>query len=542
MNFRLVIEFWLIVSVVFLSSSLINAIDRFDERFGTSKCDHDQLARSVTRATYCGNEFILRYTKTMLKIFKSEIDGTFDLVKACRTHNELTQSGKNCLLDLARTCFPSYITGWLSRVFSAVELNCACTFENRYSFCLVNYRMLEELMREIHRYYPRGDIISLIAFDKSCEAHEKFNSVLQENGPCFQEKWEPLIRRIVGFVIGYPFYDYFEGQGYPTKRWTNHPWNPMTKGQWPPVSKGWTNYPWNPMTKDQWPLMSKRWTNYPWNPMTKDQWQPVTHRPWPHMSKLPWSEMTYGILPVTDKTWFATYRPWPPVVHRPGDNLDGISLCATVRTTLEKCFDQNSCFSTREMKLFRNLMATAYQRGMEIMVQIEREFGSLKGFLSSIENTTLKWHKILFPVKTGIDMSNPTTNRAFKLANHIIDDFKNSSCKKTRELYLQNMDLLNISRFNQDYEMSSSKPEPRVKTTMANERDEAKDKMMSTLKQETAEEMGDSYTIKDGNGQTGMMQPQKEETEITTKGTSGTDFNFRKEFPILILVLTSFFI
>ena len=139
-------------------------------------------------------------------------------------------------------------------------------------------------------------------------------------------------------------------------------------------------------------------------------------------------------------------------------------------------------------------------------------------------------------------MSNPTTNRAFKLANHIIDDFKNSSCKKTRELYLQNMDLLNISRFNQDYEMSSSKPEPRVKTTMANERDEAKDKMMSTLKQETAEEMGDSYTIKDGNGQTGMMQPQKEETEITTKGTSGTDFNFRKEFPILILVLTSFFI
>ena len=498
--------------MVFLSSSLINAID---ERFGTSKCNHDQLARSVTRATSCGNDFSLRYTKTMLKSFKSELDGTFDLVKACRTHNELTQSGKNCLLDLVRTCFPSYITGWLSRVFSAVELNCACTFENRYNFCLVNYRMLEELMREINRYYPSGDIISLISFDKSCEMHEKFNSILQENGPCFQEKWEPLIRRIVGFVIGYPNYDNFEGQGYSAKRWTNYPWNPMTKDQWPPVSKGWTNYPWNPMTKDQWPPVSKRWTNYPWNPMTNDQWQPVTHRPWP------------------GKTWPpATYRPWPPVVHRPDDNLNGISLCATIRTTLEKCFDQNSCFSTREMKLFRNLMATAYQRGMEIVVQIEQEFGSLKGFLSSIENTTLKWHKILFPVKTGIDMSDPTTNRAFELANHIIDDFENSSCKKTRELHLQKMDLLNISRINEDYEMSSSRPEPRMKTTMDNESDE----------QKTGEENGDSYTKKDGNGQTGMMQPQKENTEITTKETSGTDVNFYKEFPILILVFTSFFI
>ena len=135
--------------------------------------------------------------------------------------------------------------------------------------------MLEELMREIDRYYPRGDIISLIAFDKSCEVHEKLNSISQENGPCFQEEWEPLIRRIVGFVIGYPFYDYFVGQGYSPKQWTNYPWNPITKDQWPPMSKGWTNYPWNPMTKDQWPPVSKRWTNYPWNPMTKDQWQPV---------------------------------------------------------------------------------------------------------------------------------------------------------------------------------------------------------------------------------------------------------------------------
>merc|ERR1712133_351125 len=124
------------------------------------------------------------------------------------------------------------------------------------------------------------------------------------------------------------------------------------------------------------------------------------------------------------------------------------------------------------------------------------------------------------------------------------------------------MDLLNVTRFNQDYEMSSGKPEPSIKTTMANESDEQKtgqENGDSYTKKErtgqtgimqpqteittkvTGQENGESYTKKERTGQTGMMLPQKENTEITTKVTSGTDVNFNKEFPILILVLTSFF-
>ena len=533
MDFRSIIEICLIFSTILVSSPLVNAAH---ERFGTSKCDHEQLAQAVAKAAKCGDNFALEYTKTMLGAYKTDLNGTFDLVTACRTHNKLTEKGKHCLLDFTKTCFPTYIPKWLDRVFSAVELNCACTFQDPHNFCLVNVPMLSELVYEIARYYPNGNMLSLIAFDKSCEIQEKFEAIATQNGPCFQEKWAPLANQIVGFITGHSIPYLLRNANFRMLPMTLQPWSQMTYGTWPPMSqRPWptmTYGPWPPVTQRPWPTMTygpwppvtqRPWptmTYGPWPTMTYGPWPPGTQRPWPPMTYGPWPPMTHRPWPpMTHRPWPpVTHRPWPPVTYRPITNLTGVSPCATMRASLNECFSENTCFSTREMILLRDLIATGYQRGMEIFFIIVKEFGSLENLFAAIENTTLKWHNFEFPVELGIDMSNPITMKILKVVNHIIEDFE-KGCRNNKGI--SRMDLINGS-------LSDSFTQASVTPTM-----------MPTNRNDT------KMTTQNENGRTGMNQPQKEETTNGTNATtetSGCDPTFRQTFSIMIVLLIACFV
>jgi len=91
--------------------------------------------------------------------------------------------------------------------------------------------------------------------------------------------------------------------------------------------------------------------------------------------------------------------------------LDRIKPCETVRKVLDECFVENECFSQREMTMIRNILATAYHRGMGTLILVDNELGSLTEYVA--------WAKLL----------------DHDLFDHIIEDYKSGACKQNQELF-----------------------------------------------------------------------------------------------------------
>ena len=116
-------------------------------------------------------------------------------------------------------------------------------------------------------------------------------------------------------------------------------------------------------------------------------------------------------------------------------NLDSVLPCNTLRKVLDECFVENTCFSGREMEMVRNMAATIYHRGMDSLVLVEKEFGSLTEFVATHNELTLKWEEIQFTLPTVINISDPTTTKALDLADHIMKDYNTDACKENQQVF-----------------------------------------------------------------------------------------------------------
>ena len=76
-------------------------------------------------------------------------------------------------------------------------------------------------------------------------------------------------------------------------------------------------------------------------------------------------------------------------------------ICKTLTYMLDVCFNENECFSQRELGMGRDLVATSYKTIMEPLSMIANEFGSLTEFVEFVNNdVALKWndHTITLPI------------------------------------------------------------------------------------------------------------------------------------------------
>ena len=116
-------------------------------------------------------------------------------------------------------------------------------------------------------------------------------------------------------------------------------------------------------------------------------------------------------------------------------NLDSVLPCNTLRKGFDECFVENTCFPLREMEMVRIMAATIYFRGMDSLVLVEKEFGSLTEFVATHNELTLKWEEIQFTLPTVINISDPTTTKALDLADHIMKDYNTDACKENQQVF-----------------------------------------------------------------------------------------------------------
>lgn len=107
--------------------------------------------------------------------------------------------------------------------------------------------------------------------------------------------------------------------------------------------------------------------------------------------------------------------------------LDDMSVCKTLGKVLDECFDENECFSQREMVMAQDIIASIYKIGIELFTMIAKPFGSLRDFADFVDNdVTLKWndHTIRDPITVD-----PIVREKLDEVDHAIWDFNSDDCE-----------------------------------------------------------------------------------------------------------------
>ena len=117
-------------------------------------------------------------------------------------------------------------------------------------------------------------------------------------------------------------------------------------------------------------------------------------------------------------------------------NLDDISVCKTIGKLLDQCFLENYCYSKREMEVFGAIVVHVYNLGMESLVMVEQEFGSLTDYVESHNDLTLKWNETTIgKLPDLINTADPITKKALDFADHIVDDYTREDCPLNRNQF-----------------------------------------------------------------------------------------------------------
>jgi len=107
--------------------------------------------------------------------------------------------------------------------------------------------------------------------------------------------------------------------------------------------------------------------------------------------------------------------------------LGDMSFCKRLGKGLDECFDENECFSQREMEMARDVIVTIYNIGMELFTMIANPFGSLSDFADFVHNdVTLKWNDHTIPLPTIVD---PIVREKLDEIDHAIWDFNSDDCE-----------------------------------------------------------------------------------------------------------------
>jgi len=118
------------------------------------------------------------------------------------------------------------------------------------------------------------------------------------------------------------------------------------------------------------------------------------------------------------------------------EQLDDIKPCKTLSKVLDECFEENECFSQREMGMARDLVATIYKTVMEPLTMIANKFGSLIEFVAFVHNeVTLKWngHIIEVPISAVFNPYIPIAWQVLVLVDHSVSDYNTDDCELNRD-------------------------------------------------------------------------------------------------------------
>ena len=112
-----------------------------------------------------------------------------------------------------------------------------------------------------------------------------------------------------------------------------------------------------------------------------------------------------------------------------------ISPCKSITSSLKTCFEENACFSQKEMDLVRKGGSTVYQFKMAASVRIKDNFGSVANADNALRATTLKYKTEHIPLslvlysEAGQPIFDAFMAKILKAVDFVINDFKNKDCK-----------------------------------------------------------------------------------------------------------------
>ena len=191
MNFRLIVEVFLPLAVLVFTAQVAK-ISGNKERFGTEKCNHNQLATAIATVSTCETENWLKYVQNMLKNYKAETSKgkTFNLKTACEITNAIAiTEGKECPVNFAKSCLPNYVAPALEAMYDGLILNCSCSLKDRS--CTVydkNITQIETLELQKLGEGCQNDPNSpaeLFKFDKECTENQR-EEAMGQLLPCFK--------------------------------------------------------------------------------------------------------------------------------------------------------------------------------------------------------------------------------------------------------------------------------------------------------------------------------------------------------------------
>ena len=116
-------------------------------------------------------------------------------------------------------------------------------------------------------------------------------------------------------------------------------------------------------------------------------------------------------------------------------SLDKVTVCTAIRKVLDECFNENACYSQREMEMIRNMVATVYHRGMGSLVIVTDEFGTAADFLEPLNDIIMKLLEFLIKIEVlpnSVTAVISNSKKVLFLYDHIIEDYKSNECKENQ--------------------------------------------------------------------------------------------------------------
>lgn len=194
MDFRLIVEVFLPVAVLLIAAQVAKINGSNSERFGTAKCNHNQLATAIATVSTCETENWLKYVQNMLKNYKDETSSgkTFNLKTACEITNAIAiTEGKECPVNFANSCLPNYVAPALEAMYDGLILNCSCTLDMMKdgSCTIVDENLLQTETLEVQKLNEtcqkdQSCPGELFEFDKECTEAQR-DEAMDQLLPCF---------------------------------------------------------------------------------------------------------------------------------------------------------------------------------------------------------------------------------------------------------------------------------------------------------------------------------------------------------------------
>jgi len=124
----------------------------------------------------CESKYIQQYMVAMSEIYEN---GVFDLQEACKVTNEIAlDQSKECAVDFAQSCFPDYISDFITKLYDVLTLDCNHPTPY-FNSTLIDQNELQAVMKELIENCENDPNCPLgfFSLDKQCSTMERWESL-----------------------------------------------------------------------------------------------------------------------------------------------------------------------------------------------------------------------------------------------------------------------------------------------------------------------------------------------------------------------------